>query len=51
VDGDKARRVPVRVQRLSVDHALLAADDGKLQSVVVSGASMLHDGALVRVVP
>jgi RND family efflux transporter MFP subunit len=49
VQGDKAKRVPVRVQRLSGDHALLAADEG-LVSVVVSGASMLHDGALVRVV-
>ncbi|MET0286007.1 MAG: efflux RND transporter periplasmic adaptor subunit [Polyangiales bacterium] len=50
VDDDKAKRVPVRVQRLAGDHALLAANEA-LHAVVVSGASMLHDGALVRVVP
>ncbi|HEX5655924.1 MAG TPA: efflux RND transporter periplasmic adaptor subunit [Polyangiales bacterium] len=49
VEGEKAKRVPVRLQRLAGDHALLAADEG-LTTVVVSGASMLHDGALVRVV-
>ncbi len=50
LDGDKAKLVPVRVRRLLGDQALLA-ENATLTSVVVSGASMLHDGALVRVVP
>jgi RND family efflux transporter MFP subunit len=49
VDG-RARRVPVRVRMLAGDHALLA-DQAQLARVVVSGASMLYDGALVREVP
>lgn len=50
VDGDTARRVPVRLRRLAGDHALLASGEGVPDAVVASGASMLHDGALVRVV-
>lgn len=51
VDEQRARRVPVRLRTIAADHALLAADDARLTSVVVSGASMLYDGAAVRVVP
>ncbi|HEY6879650.1 MAG TPA: efflux RND transporter periplasmic adaptor subunit [Polyangiales bacterium] len=51
VDGQRASRIPVRVRSIVADHALLVGDDARLASVVVSGASMLHDGAAVRVVP
>jgi membrane fusion protein, multidrug efflux system len=49
-EDQRVKRVPVRLRMLAGDYALLAADDAKLESVVASGAALLHDGALVRVV-
>jgi multidrug efflux system membrane fusion protein len=49
VEGARARRVPVHVRGFHEERALLSTLP--LENVVVHGASLLHDGALVRVVP
>jgi multidrug efflux pump subunit AcrA (membrane-fusion protein) len=48
--GDRARRVPVVVRQLLGDDALLVSPLIGIDSVVSTGASLLSDGALVRVV-
>lgn len=46
----RARRVPVVVQRLVGDEALLVSTLAGVDSVVTAGASLLSEGALVRTV-
>ena len=50
LNGERARRVPVVVRQLLGDDALLASPLTGIDSVVSSGASLLSDGALARVV-
>lgn len=49
VEGDRAKRVPVRVSFLAADRAALASGLERIESVVELGASQLEDGSLVRV--
>jgi multidrug efflux pump subunit AcrA (membrane-fusion protein) len=51
VDGDRARRVPVRIAFLMGDVAVLASGLEGVQAVVVDGASRLSDGSAVQVTP
>jgi len=51
LDGDRARRVPVRVAFLQGDRAVLSAGLDGVERVVTDGATQLSDGARVRVVP
>lgn len=51
LDGERARRVPVRVAFLQGDRAVLSAGLDGVERVVTDGATGLSDGARVRVVP
>ncbi len=51
LDGDRARRVPVRIAFLQGDRAVLSAGLEGVDRVVTQGAADLADGARVRVVP
>jgi multidrug efflux system membrane fusion protein len=51
LDGSRARRVPVTLRTLTGDRAVLSGLPPEIAEVVDSGASFLHDGALVSVVP
>ncbi|MDB4941623.1 MAG: Membrane-fusion protein [Labilithrix sp.] len=51
VDGDRARRVPVKVAFLAQDRAALATGLESSASVIEAGSAQLADGAHVRVVP
>ena len=49
LDGDRARRVPVKVAFLQRDHAALAAGLEYAPTVIEAGSTQLADGALVRI--
>lgn len=49
VEGERAKRVPVRVSFLAEDRAALASELPLVDSVVELGATRLEDGSLVRV--
>jgi RND family efflux transporter MFP subunit len=51
VEGDRARRVPVRIAFLQGDRAVLSRGPDGRGPVVTEGASRLTDGARVRLVP
>lgn len=51
VEGDRARRVPVRVAFLTEGLAALASIPDGVERVVEGGALKLEDGAAVRVLP
>jgi len=51
VDGERARRVPVRIAFLQDGLAVLAAGLDGVERVVTDGAGRIADGAAVRVVP
>jgi RND family efflux transporter MFP subunit len=51
VDGDRARKVPVRIAFLQGDLAVLSRGPEGHDAVVAEGASRLADGARVRLVP
>lgn len=50
VDGERARRVPVRVAFLRDDHAALLAGLESEAHVIDTGAAQLEDGARIRVI-
>lgn len=51
LEGDRARRVPVRIAFLAGDRAVVASGLAGVDSVVVEGAPRLGDGVRVRSVP
>lgn len=51
VDGERARRVPVRIAFLYGDLAVLSRGPAGHDAVVTEGAARLADGARVRLVP
>ena len=51
LDGNRARRVPVRIAFLQGDVAVLASGLEDVERVVLDGASRLTDGATVHVAP
>ena len=51
VNGERARRVPVRVAFLDGERAVLSSGVESLDRVVSEGAARLADGVAVRVVP
>jgi len=51
VEGDRARRIPVRIAYLSGDLAVLSRGPDGHDRVVTDGAARLADGARVRLVP
>jgi RND family efflux transporter MFP subunit len=50
-DGDRARRVPVRIAFLQGERAVLAAGLDRSARVITEGAARLADGARIRAVP
>jgi RND family efflux transporter MFP subunit len=51
LEGDRVRRVPVRIAFLQGDRAVLAAGLDGVERVVTEGAARLADGARVRLAP
>ena len=51
IDGDHARKTPVRVAFLQDDRAALLSGLESTAAVVESGAAQLEDGSRVRLVP
>jgi len=51
LDGDRARRVPVRIAFLKGDRVVLSGGLDGVERVVTDGADRLTDGSRVRVVP
>ncbi|MBI5069306.1 MAG: efflux RND transporter periplasmic adaptor subunit [Deltaproteobacteria bacterium] len=51
LEGDRARRVPVRIAFLAGDRAALSGGLDGVEKVVTDGADRLADGARVRLVP
>ncbi len=51
VDGERARRVPVRVAFLDGERAVLSSGVESVDRVVSEGAARLADGVAVRVIP
>jgi RND family efflux transporter MFP subunit len=49
VEGERAKRVPVRVSFFAQDRAALSSELPQVESVVELGATRLEDGSLVRV--